>query len=64
MRQDTIGIDDAATAIALAAVANVLFKAAVSVVVGGRALGSAAASAFALPLAGLAAGLLALHALA
>ena len=64
MRQGTIGSDDVATAIALAAIANVLFKAAVSVVVGGRALGSAAASAFALPLAGLAAGLLALHALA
>ena len=64
MRQDTLGADHAATAIALAAIADVLFKAAVSVVVGGRTLGRAAANAFALPPAALAAGLLALHSLA
>ena len=59
-----IGTGDAATAITLAVTANVLFKMAVSVVVGGRVLGRAALIAFALPLAGLMTGLLALHALA
>ena len=59
-----IGPDTAATAIALAAAANMLFKAGVSAVVGGRALGRAALVAFVMPLAGLLAGLLALNALA
>lgn len=59
-----IGIEDAATAITLAVTANVVFKAAVSVVVGGRTLGRAALLAFALPLAGILGGLLALNALA
>jgi len=62
--QGNIGIGDAATAITLAVTANVLFKTAVSVVVGGRALGRAALIAFALPVAGMIAGLLALRALA
>jgi uncharacterized membrane protein (DUF4010 family) len=62
--QGNIGLEDAATAISLAVAANVLFKAGVSVVVGGRALGRAAAMAFALPLAGIVAGLLAIGALA
>jgi uncharacterized membrane protein (DUF4010 family) len=59
-----VGLDTAATAIALAAAANMLFKACVSAVVGGRTLGRAALVAFVMPLAGLLAGLLALHALA
>jgi len=59
-----IGLDAAATAIALAAAANMLFKACVSAVVGGRTLGRAALVAFVMPLAGLLVGLLALNALA
>jgi len=59
-----IGLDAAATAIALAAAANMLFKACVSAVVGGRTLGRAALVAFVMPLAGLLAGLLVLNALA
>ena len=62
--QGAINIVDAATAITLAVTSNVLFKAAVAVVVGGRTIGRAAVLAFALPLAGLLAGLVALHALA
>jgi uncharacterized membrane protein (DUF4010 family) len=62
--QGNVGIEDAATAISLAVTANVLFKAAVSVAVGGRTLGRAAVLAFALPLAGIVLGLLALGRLA
>jgi uncharacterized membrane protein (DUF4010 family) len=62
--QGSIDIRSAAVAITLAVIANVLFKAVVSVAVGGRMLGRAAVIAFALPLAGAVAGLLALHALA
>jgi uncharacterized membrane protein (DUF4010 family) len=62
--QGNVAIEVAATAIALAVLANLVFKATVSVVVGGRALGRAAVIGFALPLAGLVAGLLARHALA
>lgn len=54
----------AATAVGLAVTANILFKAAVSVIVGGRGLGAAALRAFAWPLAGLAVGLAAMRALA
>jgi uncharacterized membrane protein (DUF4010 family) len=62
--QGNIAVDAAATAIALAVSANLLFKAALSVAVGGRTLGRSALIAFALPLAGLWAGLLLLRALA
>lgn len=62
--QGNIAFADATTAITLAVVANMLFKAGVSLVVGGRRFGRLVAIAFALPLAGIAAGLAALHALA
>ncbi len=59
-----IGLAQSATAITLAVLSNMLFKAAVSLVVGGRAMGRLVAVAFVLPLAGMVAGLIALHALA
>jgi len=62
--EGAIGIEAAAVAITLAVTANVVFKAAVSAVVGGRTLGWAAVSSFSLPLGGLLGGLLALYALA
>jgi len=62
--QGNIGTEDAVTAISLAVSANILFKAAVAVVVGGRTLGRAALIAFALPLTGIVAGLLAVGTLA
>jgi uncharacterized membrane protein (DUF4010 family) len=62
--QGTVGLAAAAAAITLAVTANMLFKAAVSIAVGGRTLGRGAAIAFALPLAGMLGGLVALHALA
>jgi len=60
----SIALDAAATAITLAVTSNILFKSAVTVVVGGRNLGRAAALAFALPLVGLLIGLLAMYGLA
>ncbi len=62
--QGTVVLKAAATAITLAVAANLLFKTAVSVAVGGRTLGRAVTIAFVLPLGGLVGGLLALHALA
>jgi uncharacterized membrane protein (DUF4010 family) len=62
--QGTIELDAAATAITLAVAANLLFKTAAAVVIGGRTFGRAAVLSFALPLAGLLAGLIALRALA
>ncbi len=62
--QGNIGIEDAAAAICVAMTANMLFKTAATVIVGGRRLGRAALLAFSLPLAGLVGGLLALDALA
>jgi len=62
--QDAIGLADAATAVAIAVGSNMLFKSIVALTVGGRALGPAVIVAFALPLAGLVAGLLAMRALA
>jgi uncharacterized membrane protein (DUF4010 family) len=62
--QGNIGLEDSATAITLAVAANMLFKTAVSAAVGGRKVGQLVAIAFALPLAGIAGGLFALHALA
>jgi uncharacterized membrane protein (DUF4010 family) len=62
--QQAIDLRDAATAVAVAVSSNMLFKAAVAAVVGGRSLGPAAVTAFALPLAGLIGGLLAMRALA
>ncbi len=54
----------AAAAVTFAVAANLLFKATIAIVVGGRTLGRAAALAFAAPLVGLAGGLFAMHALA
>ena len=62
--QGNISLAESATAITLAVAANMLFKAAVSVVVGGRIFGRLVAIAFALPLASIAGGLIALRALA
>jgi uncharacterized membrane protein (DUF4010 family) len=62
--QGNISLAESVTAITLAVAANMLFKAGVAVVVGGRTVGRMVAIAFALPLAGIAAGLLALDALA
>ena len=62
--QGAVGLMQAATAITLAVVSNMLFKAAVSLGVGGLALGRLVAFAFALPLAGIGGGLIALRALA
>jgi uncharacterized membrane protein (DUF4010 family) len=62
--QGTIDLRDAATAVAVAVGSNVMFKTAVAAFVGGRVLGPAAILAFALPLGGLVAGLLAMRALA
>lgn len=62
--QGNISLAESATAITLAVAANMLFKAAVSVAVGGRTFGRLVAIAFALPLAAIAGGLLALDALA
>ncbi len=62
--QGSIGIEEAAAAVTLAVIANVAFKAAVSAAVGGRTLGRAALTSFALPLGGLLGGLSLLHALA
>jgi uncharacterized membrane protein (DUF4010 family) len=62
--QGSIEMTAAATAITLAVTSNVLFKTAVAVMVGGPALGRIAVPSFALPLAGLLGGLVALHALA
>jgi uncharacterized membrane protein (DUF4010 family) len=62
--QGNISLAESATAITLAVAANMLFKAAVSVAVGGRSFGRLVAIAFALPLAAIAGGLLALGALA
>jgi len=62
--QEAIGVADAATAVAIAVGSNMLFKAIVARTVGGRALGAPVIVAFALPLAGLVAGLLAMRALA
>lgn len=62
--QGNISLAESATAIALAIVANMLFKAAVAIVVGGRTVGRLVAIAFALPLAGIVGGLIALRALA
>jgi len=62
--QGSIGIAEAAVAITLAVIANVIFKAVVSVTIGGRTLGWAAVTSFALPLGGLLGGLSVLHALA
>jgi uncharacterized membrane protein (DUF4010 family) len=62
--QGAIAVEAAATAISLAVTANILFKTAVTVAVGGRSLGRAALIAFAAPLAGVVGGLLALPTLA
>jgi uncharacterized membrane protein (DUF4010 family) len=62
--QGSIEMTAAATAITLAVTSNVLFKTAVAVMVGGAVLGRIAVPSFALPLAGLLGGLVALHALA
>ncbi len=62
--QEAIDLRDAATAVGVAVTSNVLFKTAVAAVIGGRALGPSVVAAFALPLAGLVAGLLAVRALA
>jgi uncharacterized membrane protein (DUF4010 family) len=62
--QGNISLADSATAITIAVAANMLFKAGVSIVVGGRTFGRLVAIAFALPLAAIAGGLLALDALA
>jgi len=62
--QEAVPVAAAATAIGLAVTANVLFKAVVAAVVGGRELGAKVLGAFAWPLAGLAAGLTAMRALA
>jgi uncharacterized membrane protein (DUF4010 family) len=62
--QEAIDLRDAATAVGVAVSSNVLFKTAVAAVVGGRSLGPSAVTAFALPLAGLIGGLLAMRALA
>ena len=62
--QGNISLAESATAITLAVAANMIFKAGVSVVVGGRTVGRQVAIAFALPLAALLAGQLALDALA
>jgi uncharacterized membrane protein (DUF4010 family) len=62
--QGGIGVEEAAAAVTLAVIANVIFKAIVSVAVGGRTLGWAAVTSFALPLGGLLGGLLLRHALA
>lgn len=64
VEQGNIVADAAAMAIALAMSANMLFKAAVTVAVGGRRLGRLAPMGFALPLAGVWAGMLVLRALA
>ncbi len=62
--QEAIGLADASMAVAIAVGSNILFKSIVALTVGGRALGPAVIVAFALPLAGLVAGLLAMRALA
>jgi uncharacterized membrane protein (DUF4010 family) len=62
--QGNISLAESATAITLAVAANMLFKAVVSVVVGGRTFGRLVAIAFALPLAAILGGLLALGTLA
>jgi uncharacterized membrane protein (DUF4010 family) len=62
--QGAIDVRDAATAIAVAVTSNMLFKAAVAAVVGGRTLGTRAVLAFAAPLAGGVVGVLAMRALA
>jgi uncharacterized membrane protein (DUF4010 family) len=62
--QEAIGLRDAVTAVGVAVTSNVLFKTAVAAIVGGRALGPSAMASFALPLAGLVGGLLAVRALA
>jgi len=62
--QGNISLAESATAITLAVAANMIFKAGVSIVVGGRTVGRLVAIAFALPLAAMLAGQLALDALA
>lgn len=62
--QGNIGLAEAATAMTLAVAANMLFKAGVAIVVGGRTLGKLVAIGFALPLAAMLGGQLALDALA
>ena len=62
--QGNISLAESATAMTVAVVANMLFKTAVAIVVGGRAVGRLVAIAFALPLAGTLGGLIALRALA
>jgi len=62
--QGNISLSESVNAITLAIVANMIFKAGVSVVVGGRTVGRLVVIAFALPLAGLAGGLIGLRALA
>lgn len=62
--QGNISLVESATAITLAVAANMIFKAGVSIVVGGRTVGRLVAIAFALPLAAMLAGQLALDALA
>jgi len=62
--QGNISLAESATAITLAVAANMIFKAGVSIVVGGRTIGRLAAIAFALPLAAMLVGQLAVDALA
>jgi uncharacterized membrane protein (DUF4010 family) len=62
--QGNISMAESATAITLAVAANMIFKAGVSIVVGGRTVGRLVAIGFALPLAAMLAGQFALDALA
>ena len=62
--QGNISLAESATAITLAVLSNMLFKAAVSIAVGGRTVGRLVTIAFALPVLAMLAGLLALDALA
>lgn len=62
--QGNISLAESATAITLAVAANMLFKAGVSIVVGGRRIGRLVAIGFALPLVAMLVGQIALDALA
>lgn len=62
--QGNISLSEAVTAMTLAVAANMLFKAGVAIVVGGRTVGRLVAIGFALPLAAMLLGQLALDALA
>jgi uncharacterized membrane protein (DUF4010 family) len=62
--QGNISLAESVTAITLAVVSNMLFKAGVAIVVGGRTIGRLVALGFALPLVAMVGGLLVLDALA